>query len=80
MGYTLLLPLPTSDFKSIGMNDEEVVLPVWTKSQALTSIIQETNVLLDEFNNSSDSSDTLQVGEGITVEIEPSTPVRVETP
>ncbi len=76
MGYTLLLPLPVSDFKSMGMNDE-VALPVWTKSQALASIIQETNSLLDEFD---DSSDTLQVGEGITVEIEPSTPVRVETP
>jgi len=77
MGYTLLLPLPVSDFKSMGMNDEEVTLPVWTKSQALASIMQETNSLLDEFDG---TSDTLQVGEGITVEIEPSTPARADTP
>lgn len=77
MGYTLLLPLPVSDSRSMVMNDEEVALPVWTKSQALASIIKETNSLLDEFD---DSSDTLQVGEGITVEIEPSTPARADTP
>lgn len=77
MGYSLLLPMPGSRSTAVIGDKENAALPLWTKTQALNSIMDETNALLTEFEDSFATS----LDEGsIIVEIEPSTPIRAETP
>jgi len=72
MGYSQLLPMPGSRSTVVIGDKEDAALSPWTKTQALTSVVEETNALLAELV---DPSATSQDDASITVEIEPSTPI-----
>jgi antibiotic biosynthesis monooxygenase (ABM) superfamily enzyme len=69
LGYRDLLPLPSSKFKFEMDDEEDTFLSAWTKSRAIACIVQETNALLEEFEDSSQNETS-----SITFDIEPSTP------
>ncbi len=72
MGCSQLLPMPGSRSTVVIGDKDDAALPLWTKTQALTSIVDETNALLAELV---DPSATSQDEASIIVEIEPSTPI-----
>lgn len=72
LGYRTLLPLPSSK-SNVEIDDcEDDFLLTWTRSLAVTSIVQETNALLEEFEDSTQNEIS-----SITLDIEPSTPTPV---
>lgn len=70
LGYRDLLPLPSAKSKAEMDDGGDPFLVAWTKSRAIASIVQESNALLEEFDDSSQNETS-----SITFDIEPSTPI-----
>jgi len=74
LGYRILLPLPSSKTKSEIDDTEDAFLLTWTQTRAIASIVQETNALLEEFEDTSQNEKS-----SITFDVEPSTPTPITT-
>jgi hypothetical protein len=62
--------LPSAKSKAELDDGGDPFLVAWTKSRAIASIVQESNALLEEFDDSSQNETS-----SITFDIEPSTPI-----
>lgn len=74
LGYRTLLPLPSSKTKTEIDDAEDAFLLAWTQPRAIASIVQETNALLEEFEDTSQNEQS-----SVTFDIEPSTPTPTTT-